>query len=551
QGSAVRHLEDACRLAPESWETHRYLARALSALAREHGNPQRLVERSQFHIVRAHALDLPPGLLGELMKDLGVTCLLTGRLREAERVFIRLREHEEHAEVARYFLGQVAYQLGKYNNAVQHFRHYLRASPDDANVIARMSMAWFQAGDFARAREGCHQALMVDPGNVVVRHTLGCTLLEEGEPHEAVKVFRATLKDCPEHMVSYLELARTKRQLGNSAWLIEALRSEVGDHDRLPAGGELDARRITRSRIQIVLGELREVGPSMTHAVLGAIDRTQDEALRFQLWEAACALSMGAVADHVGSRLQSSGRNYAPSLGAETLAAAHAVPEPILRDGLKVEESDVKRAAVERHGPAEDVDGHRRNLALERNRVRAYQALLLLAVASRRSPAGRDLLRSWTSSVDPQLAVAAWAGLAMYGDPGAEQELKAGAARKGALRLVERLLRQVTPSVAESEPHTVTGEEVCCSTCGRRTEQVVHLIAGGTAVICDQCMIHVGRHRVNMSAGDGALCDLCGRTQFDVHGLYSYNRVNVCSECLDMSLGMLERQEVDEFLATW
>ena len=33
-GTAVRHLETACRLASESWETHLFLGRALMALAR-------------------------------------------------------------------------------------------------------------------------------------------------------------------------------------------------------------------------------------------------------------------------------------------------------------------------------------------------------------------------------------------------------------------------------------------------------------------------------------------------------------------------------------
>ena len=135
----------------------------------------------------------------------------TGRSKEAQRFFIRLRENPDHASIAKFHLGQVAYESGKYNNAIQHFRAYLRERPDDTNVLAQMAMAWFQMGDFSKAREACHKALMVDPEHLQARYALGCTLLEEGDPAEATKVFRDTLRDHPEHMPTYVEMVRTRR----------------------------------------------------------------------------------------------------------------------------------------------------------------------------------------------------------------------------------------------------------------------------------------------------------------------------------------------------
>jgi hypothetical protein len=44
---------------------------------------------------------------------------------------------------------------------------------------------------------------------------------------------------------------------------------------------------------------------------------------------------------------------------------------------------------------------------------------------------------------------------------------------------------------------------------------------------------------------------LCSRTSFEARGVYSYNGIEICSECLDLSLGQLEREEVDKFLAAW
>ena len=99
---------------------------------------------------------------------------------------------------------------------------------------------------------------------------------------------------------------------------------------------------------------------------------------------------LGAVADAASSRLREPNKHYGPGLGLEALSAAAVLPEPVLTSGLKLEESDIKKAAVDRHAVADDVSAHRENISVERRRARAYQALLLLAIGVRRSTAGKD-----------------------------------------------------------------------------------------------------------------------------------------------------------------
>ena len=238
-GIAVRQLEVACRLAPEAWETHNALARALTALGRQQDGSDktasvRLLERSQYHLVRTLEHGPPPDQSASLFKDMGLACVATGRLQDAKKFFIRLREHDKYADVARYHLGRVDYEMGKYHNAIQHWRQYLRAHDNDADVLSRTAMAYFQLGDFARAREACHKALLSDPDHRQARHALGCTLLEEGQTAEAIKVFRDTLKVHPDDMTTYVELARTRRMGGDVGWLVRALEVETGHFDRLP-----------------------------------------------------------------------------------------------------------------------------------------------------------------------------------------------------------------------------------------------------------------------------------------------------------------------------
>ena len=76
-------------------------------------------------------------------------------------------------------------------------------------------------------------------------------------------------------------------------------------------------------------------------------------------------------------------------------------------------------------------------------------------------------------------------------------------------------------------------------------------MVGTNAAVCNHCMIEVGQHRQSLAADEHANCSLCGRTHFEARGMYSYNGVSICSECVDLSLGQLEREEVDRFLTAW
>lgn len=550
---AIRHLETACRGAAGSWEPHLLLGRTLAERARQVGNNQRLVERSQYHLVQALRLDPPPDLLPPLLRDIGVSCLATGRHAEAERLFVRLKENPKYAPQARKYLGQVAFALGKYKNAIQHYRHYLEAHGDDAQVYARMGMAYLQLGELERAREHCHKALLLDPDHLGARHALACTLIEEGNSAEAMRVLRETLEEHPADMASYLELARLRRRLGDAPWLQRALESEVQSFDRLPViGGEDAPRALTRRRIGVLLDELKAVGPSSIATVLGCIETVDDEGLRFALWEAACNLAGAHVADEVATRLREPGRYYSVGLGRNALAAATWLPEPALTAGLNVTMDDIQRASTERRGPQPDLAAHRRAVDAEREVARAYQAVLLLAIATRKSRSARQLLQTWGKDADPELQAAVLAAQVMCGEPEATRALVRRAQERGAGGTVERLLAQVTPRAQRGDPVPVKeGQDAHCTSCGRTGKEATHLISGTRALMCDVCVSEVARTRRTIPAPDDASCHLCGRTQMETRGVYRYHGVDICADCLDLSIGLLEREEVDRFLATW
>ncbi len=549
---AIRHLETAVRLAPTSWEPHLLLGRTLGERARETDEP-RLIERSQYHLVQALRLQPPTDLLQPLMLDLGVTCLQTQRYPEAEKLFVRLKEHQKYAPLARKYLGQVAFALGKYKNAIQHYRSYSESHGEEANVLAQMGLAYLHLRELPRAREHCNRALLLDPDHLGARHALACTLIEEGQVSEAMKVLRNTLADHPSDAASYLELARLRRRLQDYPWLQKALQTEVEGFDRLPiTGGEGAPRVVTRKRIAILLEELRAVGPSSIPTVLSAIDTLEDEGLRFFLWEEACALAGGHVADEVASRLREPGHSYAVHLARNALAAAAWLPEPALTAGLNVTMEDIQRQTVERRGNQSDIAAHRRAIEAERDVARAHQALLLLAIATRRSRSARQLLAVWGKDADPDLQVAVLAAQVICGDADAQRALLRKGQERGAAHLVERLIAVVQPAGRLAVPQTVRNVgDVHCSSCGRTGAECTHLLSGTQAVVCDLCVQLIAKDRRSHMAPDSAVCHLCGRTQMETRGVYRVTRVDVCADCMDTSLGVIEREEVEKFLRDW
>jgi hypothetical protein len=286
--------------------------------------------------------------------------------------------------------------------------------------------------------------------------------------------------------------------------------------------------------------------------MLPVIRLVQDEGIRFRIWETACALATSAAADEVSVALRDPGRQFSVALGRQALSAAHAIPEQVLTRGMNIDEEDLKRAAVDRAGPAPDVTTHRKNVEDQRKEARAYQALLLLAIGTRRSRSGRRLLEEWAQTADSEIAVAARAGLAICGVTHAIQSLEARAGQEAALGRVRNLLTQVVPPSFRRPPRPVSDQEDAhCSTCGRTSQTASHLMAGSQAVMCDQCVLAVGKTRRDLPAADDAHCSFCDRTKLEVRGLYDYSGVCICASCLELSMGLLEREEVNRFLATW
>lgn len=559
---ALREFEMACRLAPESFEGHYKLAMILWARARELGTPKRLLERSQFHTTKALTLDPTPAVALDLQFHLAMTALHAKRWTDAHKMLLPLLD-TNRAERVKYSIGVASYHLGKHKNAILYLRQHLDRHPEDPRVHTRIGMSYLQLGEFAKARKACNRALAVDPSNTDARWTLGCALIEEGQVEDATQVFKELLADEPEHIPAFTELVRLRVGTGDLKWLQRALRTEVSGFDRLPVRALMEGphgdrpvtpRAATRNRIAILLkalGQARRPGHNAVGLALSCMALTTDEGLRYLLWEAGVRFSSESAASRVVQHLDKPGVHFDPAVARELLALTDLVPEDLVTQGLNVREEDLNRAAVDRHGPARDLSVHRKRIEAEREIARAWQAQLLLAVGERGSTHGHNLLVRWEAEADRDLAIAARAALALREDEAVDR-LRNDARRQRAEPSLDALVAGRAPAMTVTTPRPLPEDSVTpCSTCGRRVRDAGHVLGGSDGAVCDTCMTEIASHRRELATDDPAAeCVLCHKTNTSTKAVFVYQAVNVCSDCLDRSLGLVERETVDAYFVS-
>ena len=412
-----------------------------------------------------------------LFREIGIACLHTGRYAEAERYFIRIQDKAEFHYTARYHLGFVAYHLGKYNNAINHFRFCIQSKEEDPKILADRSLL-VSFGRYFTSQKACQQTMIRDSSNLMARQILGLCLEEEENYVESARVFRETLKEYPEDMDSYREIVRIRRMSGDIGWLIQALETEVSYYDRQPLGGDIDASMLTLKRIHVILEELHEAGSVHLSTVLRAIDFTQDEHLRFHLWESAQTMLRSYMSYEFLLKLEEPGKHYGIEVGEGIAGLWSDIDTDALIQGLSVQDAHLEQAASERYEPAHDVEQHWQNLDKEKKGARVYQAILLLCLGLKKEEKGLSIIRTWAGSSDVDMKLTAHLALIISGEVASLKALKQHA--KNRENKPHTKSSKVPSKMNLLQPKEVTYhyENATCSCCGRESAVVDQIIQG-------------------------------------------------------------------------
>jgi tetratricopeptide (TPR) repeat protein len=180
---AVRHMEQALRIAPQASAVHYPLAMAYRGTG-ERGKAEALLQKRG-----TAAPDLPDPLMqqAEVMLDSAVS-------------------YEG--------LGMQALRRQDWTGAKQAFERGLEVAPQDASLRYWMATAMIASGDAAGAEREFRALLRAQPDFAKAHFSLGAILDQRGQKNDALREYEAAVRDAPNMPEARLRLADTLRAMG-------------------------------------------------------------------------------------------------------------------------------------------------------------------------------------------------------------------------------------------------------------------------------------------------------------------------------------------------
>jgi arylsulfatase A-like enzyme/tetratricopeptide (TPR) repeat protein len=119
--------------------------------------------------------------------------------------------------VALYYLGLRKAQQGLHREALASFTHARERGYDSPELSWRMSLSHAALDEFDRARSILEEVLRAHPSYAPAHYTLGTCALAQGKPEDAKRHFEKAVALEPGLLPARLDLARTRRTLGDDA----------------------------------------------------------------------------------------------------------------------------------------------------------------------------------------------------------------------------------------------------------------------------------------------------------------------------------------------
>ena len=148
--------------------------------------------------------------------------LRSGRLRDAEALFLELVDAHPHDSRVLNSLGVIAARNGRLDEAVSRFNAAIAANADDADAHENLGRALAQRGRLDEAAQAVQQAVRLRPDHASTYQLLGNLLLEMEQHERALHVYRRAHACGPELAAVHCSMGAALKELGS---LDEALQS--------------------------------------------------------------------------------------------------------------------------------------------------------------------------------------------------------------------------------------------------------------------------------------------------------------------------------------
>ncbi len=146
-----------------------------------------------------------------------------GRLQQAEALY---RKHPNNTDALN-LLGVIAYQTGRFDEAVTLIKKAIRANPAEASYHYNLALAHRALGRTDEARRSYEQAVKLQPRYADALNNLGVLLREQGKHAEAAACYRRVIGFNPGHVDAINNLGAALRDLGQGAEALACCRQAV------------------------------------------------------------------------------------------------------------------------------------------------------------------------------------------------------------------------------------------------------------------------------------------------------------------------------------
>ncbi len=574
-------FERAAALDPTLWQAHYNLGSSYYQEAKERGieRSHPFLEKAIYHLITALRLEPFENFVANIQKDLGELFLHTRQFSHARKFFTRLTRNERFAPLAHYYLGVTSHALGKFHLAIQNYRNFLKHEPNSSLAYAKIGLAYLELGNFEKAREACREALAIDEDDTLALFTIGCTYLDQGDADKAKEVFERVIDRSPDYVPAYVELVKAYHATRDYEWLLDQLRQATRAFERCEGydGGRFYYRGqkgAYRRRIDVLVAQLREVGPRSFSTLLELMREVKTDSLRFQFWEELVHLGRTVKVTEVKQLLQEPELHFSRELGRTILLLSRYLPEDLLMNAFRAEDERLKRAALSRLEVKDDIAAYKHAIENVRAEYSEFQGYLLRALATKGTPEVEAFLLDALHRAERPLRLSAAVALVNYGNEraidllerecaelqGVERErvqelIRIGkekhASRHKIIRLSELDERaRMTLPDTKPTPHPPQGPVPRCAVCGKGYREVGRMLAGNRLMICTDCVKELWQERDHIRATPqrDVGCSFCHRSVFEADAFYAKGDVYICNLCLDLSMGVIEKEEVERFM---
>ena len=237
-----------------------------------------LSENETFLAIEAYsgALALSPDSMVVYLKR-GETYQQHGDLPAALRDLSMAAQLDPAATRAHDRLGDIAYQLERYDEAVEHYADFVRLDDQNPRVLYKLALVSERTGRVARAVPLLRQAIALDGRFAEAHYLLGLCLREQGRLEEARDILLRAIDLSPGFLQAREALATVHRALGNrrgELQQLDALAALDQDHpERHVTRGLAYARTGQTDLAVLALGRAAEEHPDQpqVYAALGKV----------------------------------------------------------------------------------------------------------------------------------------------------------------------------------------------------------------------------------------------------------------------------------------